>query len=222
MQRPEPADAGLLDYYRRRAWQYEAVYAKPERQADLARLRKDLPKHFKDARVLEIACGTGYWTGVIAQAAKSVLATDLAEEPMLIAQSKPYPGANVRFACADAYALPAQLGRFDAAFAGFWWSHVPRERIGAFLSSVHARLERGAKVVLLDNRFVSSSSTPALGDADAQGNTYQLRKLEDGSQWRVLKNFPAEEALREMLAPHASAISYHELEYYWLLEYRLK
>ena len=31
-----------------------------------------------------------------------------------------------------------------------------------------------------------------------------------------------EEMLRERLAPHASTIVHHALEYYWLLEYRLK
>lgn len=33
----------LADYYRERAAEYDAVYAKPERQDDLARLRALLP-----------------------------------------------------------------------------------------------------------------------------------------------------------------------------------
>ena len=37
---------------------------------------------------------------------------------------------------ADAYALPESLGRFNAAFAGFWWSHVPRQRLAEFLASL--------------------------------------------------------------------------------------
>src|SRR3954454_2599310 len=151
-------DDGLLDYYRRRAGEYEAIYARPERQADLDKLRSVLGGRYEGERVLEIACGTGYWTLVIASAAASVTATDLAEEPIRIARSKRYPKGNVRFALADAYALASELGTFSAGFAGFWWSHVPRERIDEFLASFHARLERGSRVVMLDNIYVEGIS----------------------------------------------------------------
>src|SRR5262249_37643066 len=80
----------LVEYYRRRASEYEAIYAKPERQADLAVLREAIPSKLRGARVLEIACGTGYWTQLVAEVAPEVVATDLAEEPMEIAQSKAY------------------------------------------------------------------------------------------------------------------------------------
>ena len=212
----EPSD--LVEYYRRRAGEYEAIFAKPERQADLARLRELIPERLHGARVLELACGTGYWTQVIAPAAASVLATDLAEEPMRIAQSKRYP-PNVEFRIADAYALQG-LGRFEAAFAGFWWSHVPRGRIEAFLASLHGCLQRGARVLFMDNLYVGGSSTP-ISSLDAEGNSYQLRTLGD-AQVRVLKNFPGEAELRTRLSPYATELWYTQLEYYWLLEYRLK
>lgn len=210
--------AELADYYRRRAGEYEAVYAKPERQADLASLKKEIPARLRGARVLEVACGTGYWTELIARAALSLVATDVAEEPMRVAQAKSYPG-SVTFLAADAFALPEALGKFSAAFAGFWWSHVPRERIEEFLGSLHARLEPGARVLLLDNLYVEGSSTSISG-LDAAGNTYQLRRLADGAEFRVLKNFPSEEELRARLAP--ASLLFQEFQYYWLAEYRLK
>lgn len=219
MESPERVAAGsaeLVDYYRRRAAEYEAIYAKPERQSDLAVLRRGIPAMLRGTRVLEIACGTGYWTQLAAEVAAEVVATDLAEEPMSIAQSKPY-GHRPKFEICDAYCLPESLGRFDAALAVFWWSHVPRQRIGEFLASLHGRLERGARVVLMDNRFVEGSSTP-VSEVDAQGNTYQLRRLGDGSQIRVLKNFPTEAELRSYLPP---TLNVELLEYYWLADYRL-
>jgi 2-polyprenyl-3-methyl-5-hydroxy-6-metoxy-1,4-benzoquinol methylase len=211
-------DAELVDYYRRRAGEYEAIYARPERQADLARLKKSVAEGLADSQVLEIACGTGYWTQVIAATAKRVLATDVAEEPMRIAQAKSYPAGTVAFSTQNAYALGEDLGRFDAAFAGFWWSHVPRERIDDFLRSLHARLEPGARVLLIDNLYVEGNST-ALAGIDAAGNTYQMRRLGDGTRVRVLKNFVSEEELLERLTPHADALRYEALEYYWLVEY---
>ena len=211
----------LVAYYRRRAGEYEAIYAKPERQADLAVLRRDVPQRLAGRRVLEIACGTGYWTTLVAPLAASIVATDMAEEPMAIAQTKTYPPERVRFLVADAYQLGDDLGRFDAALAMFWWSHIPLAEIGKFLASLHRRLERGARVVLMDNLYVDGSSTP-IAERDAAGNTYQLRPLADGTENRVLKNFPAERDLQATLRPHAARFSYRALQYYWLAEYELK
>jgi ubiquinone/menaquinone biosynthesis C-methylase UbiE len=214
------ASAELLDYYRRRAGEYEAIYAKRERQADLARLGETIPARLADRRVLEIACGTGYWTVLVARTAASIVATDLAEEPMRIAQSKDYGDRKVRFESADAYALDPSLGKFDGALASFWWSHIPLLHIGAFLRSLHCRLEPRSRVVLMDNLYIDGSSTP-IAERDVEGNTYQLRRLADGSQNRVLKNFPSEATLRAAIAPHARAFRYEALEYYWLAEYEL-
>lgn len=210
------ASAELIDYYRRRAAEYEAIYAKPERQPDLALLRHKIPAKLIGADVLEIACGTGYWTQLIAGVAATVTATDLAEEPMQIARSKEY-ASMPQFTIADAYALPESLGRFDAGLAVFWWSHVPRQRIAEFLGSLHARLESGARVVLMDNRYVEGSSTP-ISEIDVEGNTYQMRRLADGAQVRVLKNFPTDDELRAFLP---GSLELERLEYYWLAEYRL-
>ncbi len=214
-------DSDLVDYYRRRAAEYEAIYAKPERQADLAKLRELIPARLAEMRVLEVACGTGYWTAQMARTASSVVATDMAEETLRIAAAKGLPPERVRFEIADAYALPDSLGTFDAALAVFWWSHVPRSRIGEFLASLHARLVAGARVVLMDNRFVEGSSTPVAG-FDAEGNTFQMRRMADGSAVRVMKNFPSQAELRDALAPHAASFEQVELPYYWLASYTLK
>ena len=212
--------SGLLEYYRRRAREYERIYDKPERQADLAVLRERLPRLLAGRDVLEIACGTGYWTLACAPAARSILATDLTEETLAIARAKDYPPGRVRFAEADAYTLEGLEGRFDAGLACFWWSHLPKERIPAFLGTWHRRLGPGARVVLLDNRYVAGSSTP-LSRADAAGNTYQARKLADGTEHEVLKNFPTREELAGVLEGRASGLEWLELPYYWCLAYTI-
>jgi demethylmenaquinone methyltransferase/2-methoxy-6-polyprenyl-1,4-benzoquinol methylase len=209
----------MESYYARRAAEYEQIYDKPERRADLARLRTELPPLFKGERVLEIACGTGYWTPLIAAQAESVLAVDAVEDVLAIARSKNYPGSNVRFEQADAYALPAWPEKFSACFAGFWWSHVPISRLDTFLGSLHRRLEPGARVVFLDNRYVEGSSTP-ISRRDADGS-YQLRRLADGSNHEVLKNFPTAEEMQTRLAPHGTEIRFLPYEYYWVATYRI-
>lgn len=204
-------------YYAARAAEYDRIYLKPERQADLRRLREWLPPHFAGARVLEVACGTGYWTQFLAPVASEIVAVDSSAETMEVARSR-VPQGTVRFLVGDAYALPRDEGRFDAAFAGFWFSHVPRERRRGFLGVLGAVLEPGATVVLLDNRFVEGSSTP-IAERDAEGNTYQTRRLDDGSSHRVLKNFPTGEELRAAVAGLGSQVELTELEYFWALRY---
>ncbi|MEE9597818.1 MAG: hypothetical protein V3V96_13670, partial [Acidiferrobacterales bacterium] len=56
---------------------------------------------------------------------------------------------------------------------------------------------------------------------DAEGNTYQKRRLADGSEHEVLKNFPTKAGLVEQLTPYARDIGIELLTYYWLATYRV-
>ena len=207
------------DYYGARAPEYDRVYLKPERQADLRELERWLPGVFAGRSVLEVACGTGHWTRWIAPAASRVLALDAAVQTLAVARTRVDP-AKVELVHGDAYALPPAARGFEAGFAGFWISHVPRSRVREFLHGFHAALVPGAKVVLLDNRFVEGSSTP-ISELDAQGNTYQVRTLDDGSTHRVMKNFPSQEALRHAVEGMAEDVQFHAWPYFWALEYRV-
>ena len=211
----------LQAYYAKRAAEYERIYAKPERQADLARLRARIATLYRGCTVLEIACGTGYWTEVIAPYARSITALDYAEETLAIARSKKYPAGRVEFAQGDAYALPDFGRRHDAFFAGHWWSHVPLARLDAFLAGVAKSLAPGSLVAYHDNRYVEGSSTP-LSRTDSEGNTYQTRKLDDGSTHDVLKNFPTDEELINRANAHGESAAVEQFDYFWLLTYRTR
>lgn len=210
-------DESLLEYYAERVDEYEAVYRKPERQSQLEALEGAVAREAAGQDVLEVACGTGYWTEVMARTADSIVASDASREVLAAANAKSYP-ADVAFVQADAYSLDSVDGAFSAGFAGFWWSHVPVDRLDAFLETFHGRLDDGARVCFVDNRFVEGSNTP-ISRADEDGNTYQRRELEDGSEHTVLKNFPSEAELRERVEPDATDVEYRDFEYYWLLAY---
>lgn len=203
-------------YYARRAQEYERIYAKPERQEDLRTLRSIVEETFRGKHVLEIACGTGYWSEVLACSAASVTAVDINEEVLDIARAKPL---KATFSRADVYALPKFQQRFDAGVAAFWWSHVPKSRLRNFLTYFHRAFAPGATIMFIDNLYVEGSSTP-ISRTDADGNTYQTRKLDDGSTHEVLKNFPTAEGLRHALDGLAYQLRIESLTYYWLLEYR--
>jgi demethylmenaquinone methyltransferase/2-methoxy-6-polyprenyl-1,4-benzoquinol methylase len=205
-------------YYAARAKEYERIFAKPERQADLRELERLIPASLRGRRVIEIACGTGYWTQHIAPVASFVFATDLTAETLEVARSKGLPAGKVELAIADAFDLPVTAGPFSGAYAGFWWSHVRHGQCRPFLQSLHKGLGPGARVVFMDNRYVEGSSTP-LSRTDAEGNTYQLRTLDNGETHEVLKNFPTEAGLLREIEGFGVNGRYTALEHYWLFEY---
>jgi len=207
----------MASYYARRAAEYELIYTRPGRQAELRTLEAALTAAFSDCRVLEVACGTGWWTTHGARDAKSWLATDLNPGTLAIARQKSLP-ACVTLAQADAFDLP--VGDFNAAFGGFWWSHVPLQQLSAWLASLHALLQPGAKVVFVDNLYVERSSTP-ISRTDDFGNTYQVRLLGDGSQHEVLKNFLRTDDAIALLGPRAVQPRWLTQQHYWMLSYGL-
>lgn len=207
-------------YYAARANDYEEIYDKPERQEELALLREKVCEALHGHDVLEIACGTGYWTAQFAPAAASVLATDINPEMIAVARAKGLPADKVRFALADAFDLDVE-GKYSACFAGFLWSHVKRQEQSGFLEHLREKLGKDTLLVLLDNSYVEGSNTP-IARTDAEGNTYQIRRLPNGDRHEVLKNFPTDSALRKKLAASVKEIRIVRLEHYWMLTGRLK
>jgi SAM-dependent methyltransferase len=207
-------------YYAQRATYYERVYARPERQSDLRAMEAKVRQEFAARRVLEIACGTCWWTPHGAALAESWLATDINPETFAVAATKLLP-ACVEHAVVDAYALDGLEGRvFDAAFAGCWWSHVPLQDLHRWLGRLHSHLEPGALVVFLDNSFSQTISTP-ISHADERGNTYQQRILDDGSTHTILKNFPTKADALAAVSPWAADSEWIQFEHYWVLSYHL-
>ncbi|HET7546626.1 MAG TPA: methyltransferase domain-containing protein [Usitatibacter sp.] len=218
----EPRTAPRMQqYYAKRAAIYEQVYDKPERQHELEWLRRRMPEVLRGRTVLEVACGTGYWTQFIAREAAKVYACDINDAVLEIAREKPIPPARASFFKADAITLEGAPGGCDAAFAGFWWSHVKKSDLARFVANLSQKLVPGAVVAILDNRYAEGSST-AISRRDAEGNTYQVRHLPNGEEYEVLKNFPTPEELAEAVRGVAREAQVETVTYYWLLTFTLK
>jgi ubiquinone/menaquinone biosynthesis C-methylase UbiE len=210
----------LARYYAQRAPEYERIYQKPERQADLRALREFVAQTFTGRLVLEIACGTGWWTEVLSSTARSVLATDINDEVLAIARTKPFGDATISFQRCDAFQIDQVAGSFDAALAVFWWSHLTSPDLEKFLQALHRRLKPGGVVVFIDNQFVPGSSTP-ISRRDEEGNTYQQRRLDDDSATEVLKNFPTDEEITRVLQCRAHELTISRSQYFWTARYML-
>jgi ubiquinone/menaquinone biosynthesis C-methylase UbiE len=206
---------GTEKYYRHWAPDYDEVYTRPERQGDMRVIRARLTDWFAGKHVLEVAAGTGWWTNVLADTAASVTATDVNQATLDVARARRAWPRSVSFTVADAFQLHQLPGDFDAAFAGFFWSHVPLAKIDTFLDGIMRRVHPGSLVVFADNRLVAGSVHP-VARRDEDGNTYQRRRMKDGSSWDVLKNFPEPGELRARLSRFGPPAGYEELDNYWL------
>lgn len=207
-----------VTYYSKRAEEYEKIYEKPERQRDIPKVIEYLQNHFYSKDLIEIACGTGYWTQHMSKTAKHILATDINEKVMDIAKSKQYERGNVKFQLADVFNLPDELGNYEAGFGGFIWSHIPVQRLSLFLKNFLSLINPGGLVIIFDNTYVGGSSTP-IHYTDESENTYQKRILMDGSEYSIIKNFPTDEELLSLIKPVGNNIEITRFEYYWAVKF---
>ena len=147
-------DRDLLDeqiaYYRARAAEYDAT-STPEGDpfAAHAEAIRERLAGLLAGRVLELAAGTGQWTGLLADHADELLVTDASPEMLDLNRAKVGERPNVRFQLADAMALQA-ASTYDVVFFGFFLSHVPPRRFGAFWGSLGPLLAPGGRVVFVD------------------------------------------------------------------------
>lgn len=75
-----------------------------------------------------------------------------------------------------------------------------------------------ALVVMIDSRYVEGSSIP-FSATDEDGNTYQIRHLEDGTAYTILKNFPTEAELQKTLKTYSRNFEVMMLDYFWIAKY---
>jgi demethylmenaquinone methyltransferase/2-methoxy-6-polyprenyl-1,4-benzoquinol methylase len=209
-------------YYAARAPVYEetAGYSDPEAERLRDPIKARYRKMFRGLKVLEVACGTGYWTRVVGEAAASVLGIDINQSLVSIAEERCRQLSNVTFQLADAYTLDGVPTGFTAALAIWWWSHVPKSELRKFLTSLHSKLRPGAFVLFCDQ-------LPHEGPVrrqDADGNNLELRSLPDGRSFEIVKNFPSEQDVSNALAGIVENVQYTEYrdETSWNVTYNTK
>lgn len=212
----------LAQFYAVNADNYDQVYAQEERFDDLDDLQEMVAELFQGHKVLELACGTAYWTDLIAEVAESVHATDLLPEMIELAETRGLDEDVVTFGVMDAFNLPDGLdGKYTAVFAAGLWCHVKREDQEKYLKTLRAKLGKDVLLVLLDESYVDGNSM-VFARTDAEGNTFQILTADDGQRYEVMKNYLTDSTLRKRFATAARQIRVERLEYYYLLSCRLK
>lgn len=202
-------------YYSDRApYMAKGLEIKPSGQ--LLEIIAELKAQAKDRTVLEIACGTGYWTRFVGPVSKCTVATDFSEQMLGVARSLHV--ANARILFDDAYRL-GSVGdeRFDFGFAMHWVSHIPLARWREFFTSFHSRLKPGAKVLLVDDIRRPDDGDPWYSKI-ATHDSYEIRRLPNAESYEIVKTFFSPDDLRTLLQPYAINIQIrYERPRWWLI-----
>jgi SAM-dependent methyltransferase len=122
------------------------------------------------ARVLDVACGTGFVTRHLRG---EVVGLDQSAAMVRIAAGRLPRGRALR---GDAVPLPFADDAFDRVFTGSFYGHLREDERGRFLAEAR---RVAPELVVLD---------AALRE-DGVPEEWQERKLEDGSRHRVYKRF---------------------------------
>jgi ubiquinone/menaquinone biosynthesis C-methylase UbiE len=210
----------MQQYYRDRAMEYDLFYQVPERLNELPLLQAWLIERTRGLSILEVAAGTGYWTEIAAPLAQAITATDLNPETLEIAATRRL-GQHVTLCTADAYALPHSTANFDVGMAHLWWSHVDRQKRKTFLSHFASRLRPGATLLMIDQLYVEGLTLPVSRE-DEWGNQYAIRRLQNGSTYEIIKNFPRPGEPEETFEELCKNISVLRLQHFWALSAQLR
>lgn len=208
-----PLEAALLaeqaDYYRARAGEYDEWWQRlgrydhgPEATqrwfAEVAEVEAALESARLAGDLLELACGTGWWTERLARTARSLHCVDASPEAIALNRAR-LAGAGLPppdYEVADLFAWqPARA--FDAVFFSFWLSHVPDTLFDRFWALVASSLKPGGRVFFVDSAQTETSGTRDHRRPNEAG--VRARKLNDGRAFRVVKIFHDPPALTDRL-----------------------
>lgn len=199
-------------YYEARApWHdaYMSYESAESMERQLQAIIADLESAITGKRILEIACGTGNWTQVLARRASAVVAVDVSPRALRIASTKLEGLKNVQLVQADAYDLSQIDNSFAVLFAADWWSHIPLKLLPQFLSTSCSKVVPGGLAIFTDMTLSDYfQKEPCRYDSD--GNRISRRKLPDGSAFEVVKNFPSDAEIKDHCADVAPLVDFRE------------
>ena len=128
-----------------------------------------------------------------------------------------YPNNNVSFLLADIFNLPMKKKGVSAILGCFILSHIPFQDFDIFLNQTNNLVPKGGKVIFVDNLFIGQP----INDKDEFGNLYQTRRLNDGKNYKIIKNYLSEEFFLSKLSGVAKILNYRQLERTWILMYEI-
>jgi len=213
----------IAEYYDKKAQEYEEVYSRKDtiRLQEQKLIQAYIEKKFKDRLVLELACGTGYWTKYLLPIAQKIIAIDQSKEMLTIAKSRYARHPNIVFLQEDAYTPPTNTPAFTGCMANFLFSHILRKEIPIFLETLHKKLANNAFVMFVDSNYQKGFGG-ILVKKDGVEDTWKRRKLNSGEEYEVLKNYFTKEDLKNTFGKYTKDLEIQYLTNFWIVGYYLE
>jgi len=201
----DDVDREMIEYYAARAPEYDDWYLRRGRYShgpihDAAwDAELDAAGRWLDAlpiagEIVELAAGTGWWSPLLASKGELSL-YDAAPATLERARERLVAhGLRAHLHVRDAWDPPDRV--VDAVFAGFWLSHVPRERLARFLAIARGWLRPGGRFAAIDSLADAASGAV---DHPTPGDDVATRRLSDGREFRIPKVFYAPDELTAAL-----------------------
>jgi SAM-dependent methyltransferase len=209
-------DPELVNYYRLRAREYEQIYYRevPERRKEIDDEVERVRCLVAGKTVLELACGTGYWTRVMAETAKTIVASDISREMLLQAMQKEY-SRPPHWVLSDLYYPPFRKESFDVVAVGFWFSHHPCQDYSRLFELVTYPLAKNGVIWMIDNNPPAEGPHTDSAGRDVFGNNLKRRFLSDGQEFVIVKNYFSQAELETILNRNFRITRFTFKKYYW-------
>ena len=211
----EMMDQHILDeqmtYYRKIAQEYDETTGQIEDlQRVFARARDLLQQHAPVEQILELACGTGTWTLALLPFSRELTAIDASPEMLSLARQK-VGNAVVQFQQVDLFQWqPSQ--QYDLVFFANWLSHVPPQRIDAFLGAVARAVRPGGSLVMVDQYAPMQEDREIIVSDAEEGAIYANRSLRNGQSFLIVKVFYDLQILENLLDALGFTVTVQKLD----------
>jgi ubiquinone/menaquinone biosynthesis C-methylase UbiE len=185
----------MLAYYNERAPEYEDAYTLGTGTASIpdpgvfvteAKLLTEIVREFAEGRMIDLACGTGYWLPSYAERCSHITLFDQSEKMLAECRRKlDRLDLGDRSVAIQGDFFDYEFGsiRYDCALVGFFLSHLTESQEPRLFDALRAMLGSSGRFLLLDS---------AWSDERARFNNKterQQRHLNDGTSFEIYKRY---------------------------------
>ncbi len=186
---------GINQYYNERAKEYEELYTlggatasipNPESYKNEAKIISELLKKFIKGKIVDIACGTGYWLPYYAPNSRKITLIDQSQEMLNECKQKiGYLEINkkCKLICDDFFNCEFEEKEFDIGLIGFFLSHCNEEQEKLFFDKIKKMLKVDGEMWFLDSAWNKERSKVR----DKLG--IQERELKNGRKFNIYKKY---------------------------------
>jgi demethylmenaquinone methyltransferase/2-methoxy-6-polyprenyl-1,4-benzoquinol methylase len=203
----------MLRYYDERAPEYEDAYVIGTGTASIpnpdvfrreAALLTGIVERFARGRIVDLACGTGYWLPYYAARGSTLTLID--QSPRMLDECrKKIAALNIEdrasLVQADVFDHRFEQRAYDSALVGFLISHLTEEQEEQLFVRLHAMLDTRGRFLILDSAY---SPERARFNAKIE---QQERRLNDGTRFDIYKRYIDRQDLARWTESHGAVLS---------------